>query len=502
MKQYFLSLCLLFAGLTASAQLASDALRYSVLRPSGTARFLGAGGAFGALGADFGSISQNPAGLAMYRSNELVVTPAIRFARSETGIPGTGNERFDDDDSAFGFDNFGMVFNTSPTNKRWKTFNVAIGVNRQSNYRQALYYEGAAPGSIINMFYDNAKPLATKYVTNPDDQKQLDLLADNLYPFAEGLAWNATALYYQDGVFTSDFQGNRDTLVTRSHKVSTRGKMDEMVLAFAGNYDERLMVGATVGVPFVSYTLEGEYVERDDAGLVKYFDNLTYTDYLKTTGIGINLKLGLQYKVNQALRLGAAFHTPTRLGLTDKSSTSLIYAYTNNSGPNVSDEKRSPEGTSDYRLTTPWRAIGSAAVVLKKYGFVSADVEWVDYGTSAFKFGGSGATTADEASERQENATIEREYGSALNMRFGGEAVLGKFRLRAGVNLQGKPAKTEDGFNVAYTAGGGVRADAFYLDLGWRRYTGNGSAQPYVGAPLASSTNSSNDLILTLGFKF
>lgn len=502
MKRYLLPLFLMFWGFSASAQLASDVLRYSVLRPSGTARFLGAGGAFGALGADFGSISQNPAGLAMFRSNELVVTPAMRFARSEAGISGAGNERFDDDDSGFGFDNFGMVFNTTPSGKKWKTFNVAIGVNRQNNYRQSLYYEGAAPGSIINLFYDYAQPLAAKYVTNPDDQNQLNLLGDNLYPFQEGLAWEATALYFQNGVFTSDFEANRGALVTRNHKVSTRGKMDEMVVSFAGNYDEKLMVGATVGVPFVNYTLEGEYVERDDAGLVDYFDNLTYGEYLKTTGIGVNLKLGVQYKVNQAVRLGAAFHTPTRLGLTDRYSNTFAYAYTDNAGPHDSGERISPEGTTDYRLTTPWRAIGSAAVVLKKYGFVSADVEWVDYGTNAFRLGGNGATTADEANERLQNGLIEKQYGSALSMRFGGEAVLGKFRLRGGVNLQGKPERNEDGFNVAYSAGAGVRGDAFYLDLGWRRYTGNGNAQPYVGAPLATSTNALSDLLLTLGFKF
>ena len=35
----------------------------------GTARFMGAGGAMGALGADFGTLSTNPAGLAMFRLN-------------------------------------------------------------------------------------------------------------------------------------------------------------------------------------------------------------------------------------------------------------------------------------------------------------------------------------------------------------------------------------------------------------------------------------------------
>jgi len=40
-----------------------DALLYSRLGPSGTARTLGIGGANVALGADFGNLTSNPAGL-------------------------------------------------------------------------------------------------------------------------------------------------------------------------------------------------------------------------------------------------------------------------------------------------------------------------------------------------------------------------------------------------------------------------------------------------------
>jgi hypothetical protein len=61
-----------------TAQSSADVLRYSFLQPGGTARFVGAGGAFGALGAEFGSLSQNPAGIALFRTNELVVLP-LRF---------------------------------------------------------------------------------------------------------------------------------------------------------------------------------------------------------------------------------------------------------------------------------------------------------------------------------------------------------------------------------------------------------------------------------------
>ena len=491
MKRYFLPLFLLCFASTTFAQQSSDVLRYSNLRPSGTARFLGAGGAFGALGADFGALSQNPAGLAMYRTDELVLSPALKFAKSEAGIPGTDNARFDDDESGFGFDNFGLVFNTTPASKKWKTFNVGLGVNRQNNYRQAVYYEGQAQGTIMNGFFDNANSIINSGGSE-----------EEFYPFEEGLAFDASAIYFQDGQLSYDFATNRDAVVNRSQKVTTYGKMDEMVISFAGNYDEKLMVGVTVGVPFVNYRIEGEYTERDDAGLVDYFDDLTYTEYLKTDGVGVNLKLGVIYKINHAFRVGAAFHTPTRLSLTDSYSNTFTYSYTDNNGSFTSDPQLSPDGKSDYRLRTPWRAIGSVAVVVKKHGFLSADVEWVDYGANQFNLTSDVSSTANEAEERKQNGLIQKDYQQAMNVRLGGEVAIKNFRFRAGANLQGKPEKGADGFNMAYTAGAGVRGESFYLDLGWRRYTGDGSVRPYAGAPVATTSNVSSDLVMTLGFKF
>lgn len=479
---------------TAFTQTVSDVLRYSYLQPGGTARYLGAGGAFGALGAEFGAISQNPSGLAMFRTNELIVTPSLKFSKTDAQLSGNGNT-FSDDKSAFGFDNFGMVFNTNPKNSDWKTFNVAIGLNRQNNYHQSIYYEGQGQGSIMNDFFDDAQATFNSGGTEAD-----------LYPFGSGLAWNANAIYTQNGVLDYDFSATPNATLDRSQTLTTFGRMNEMVLSFAGNYDERLMVGATVGVPFVNYRIEGEYNESDPGGALEgnaqYFDNLTYTEYLRTEGVGVNLKLGVTYKVSQALRIGAAFHTPTALRLTDTYSNTFQYSYEDGNGPFTSDVQTSPEGTTDYRLRTPWRAIGSAAVVIKKYGFISADVEFVDYGANRYNLNAQVPSTENERIERQLNNDIQRVYQQTMNIRVGGELVLDKFRLRAGVNLNGDPDEGQSDYNMGYSVGAGVRGKAFYLDLGYRRTTGEGSVRPYASAPIVTTDVVSSDVLMTLGFKF
>jgi len=495
MKRYFLPVLILFLSASAYSQTVSDVLRYSYLQPGGSARYLGAGGAFGALGAEFGAISQNPAGLAMFRTNELVVTPSLRFSRSETTLAGGNNVGFEDDKSAFGFDNFGMVFNTTPNNSPWKTFNVAIGLNRQNNYHQSIFYEGQAEGSIMNGFFADAQAVFNSGGNEAD-----------LYPFGSGLAWNTNAIYEQNGVLDYDFSATPNALLDRSQTLTTYGRMNEMILSFAGNYDEKLMVGATVGVPFINYRIEGEYNESDPGGGLdgnaQYFDNLTYTEYLRTEGIGVNLKLGVTYKISQALRIGGAFHTPTAIRLTDTYSNTFAYTYEDGNGLNSSPVENSPEGTTDYRLRTPWRAIGSVGVIVKKYGFLSADVEWVDYGANRYNLNAQVPSTENERIERELNRDIQQAYQQAMNVRLGGELVLDKFRLRAGVNLNGKPENGKDGFNTAFSMGAGVRSTSFYLDLGYRRGTGIGSVAPYAGAPVATTDIVSSDVLMTLGFKF
>lgn len=489
MKRHLLLFFVLVSAI-AYSQTASDVLKYSYLKPGGTARFLGAGGAFGALGAEFATLSQNPAGLAMYRTDELVLTPALRFSNTDATLDGNGNPTIDESKTHFHFDNIGIVFNTTPRKGNWKTFNVGIGYNQLSNFNQGIYYSGNAEGTILNNWFADAQQILNGGGTE-----------DDLDPFSSRMAYDVNAIYYQDNNLTYDFAGNSNATVEHSQTLTQSGTMNELVLSFAGNYKEKLMIGATVGVPFVRYRLNGEYLENDIGGVVDYFDDLSYTEDLSTDGIGINVKFGVIYRASQAVRLGASFQSPTWLSLTDDYSNTFRYDYTDASG-SFSDQTLSPSGNFDYKLATPWRAALSGAVLIRKTGFLSAEIEWVDYSANEYNFTADIANNANQQAEREINNEIQRLYEPKMNVRLGGEAALDNFRLRAGVNLLGKPYASESGFNMAYTAGVGVRGESFYLDLGYRYSTGEGSVIPYASAPVVTTKNRTSDILLTIGFKF
>ena len=97
---YLLSTLLIFSG-ALFAQSEVDALRFSREDLHGTARSMSLGGAFGALGGDQTAISINPAGIAVYRSSEVVGTLNLSQEKSSAGSLDKNKSRFDMDNLGF-----------------------------------------------------------------------------------------------------------------------------------------------------------------------------------------------------------------------------------------------------------------------------------------------------------------------------------------------------------------------------------------------------------------
>src|SRR5687767_5149023 len=115
------------------AQSDADALRYSLLQYGGTARYLGAGGAFSAIGGDFTTLSINPAGIGLYRGNEFTFTPALYQARTTASF---FNQQSTDRRYNFHFSNVGLVTSQLRKDEKnvvkekgWIALNFGIGLN-------------------------------------------------------------------------------------------------------------------------------------------------------------------------------------------------------------------------------------------------------------------------------------------------------------------------------------------------------------------------------------
>ena len=158
MKNFLFCLAALFFSTTISfGQTLADAARYSVLEVGGTARTVGVGGAMGAIGADFSTLSVNPAGLGTYRRSEFVFSPTIEIISSDFRLDGSSEAAQNDKRTNFNFNALGLVFVAQPLDSKWRNTQFGIGINRLATFHQNAKFEGTTEGSITDRWLELAR---------------------------------------------------------------------------------------------------------------------------------------------------------------------------------------------------------------------------------------------------------------------------------------------------------------------------------------------------------
>ncbi len=489
--KYIFSFIFSFTLLSLSAQNITDVIRYSTIEYGATGRAIGTGSSFSAIGADFSLIGSNPAGLAAFRRSELVITPSFSLGSTNANLAEDAASSTNDKKIGVGLNNFGIVLASSKPSRKWKTFNFALGINRLATFGNNISYSGSTTGSVTDRWLELAQDFA------PDE-----LLQD---PFEAGLAFNADAIYQNENTgpreYASDYQTFRSTPLTKSQTINQSGYISEFGISLASNFKDKLYVGAMLGLPILLFEEERTYEEIDERDRVDFFDDLEFKENLSAAGAGINLKLGFIYRLNQQLRFGLAGHTATVYAIEEDFSTSIDYQFTDpNANPLGLQE--SPAGNFEYSLKTPWRLIGSVGTIIAKKGFLSAEVEYVDYSGSRFNFESEAGGEINR--QNRLNSEIANDLNTALNLRLGGEWTYDIYRFRAGANMLG--AISEESKNgIVYNAGLGLRKNAFFMDLGYRFNRTEGEFYAYQtsasSSQLIQNQISKNSFVLTFGWK-
>ena len=497
------------------AQDATDALRYSRLQFGGSARTLGIGGANVALGADYGSVSSNPAGLGLYQKSEIQITPGFGVGQGEgtmlnsTTAAGPLNQNANN----FNFSG-GAVFSSRRSrlgydsdDSAWKGGAFAIGFTRIADFNGGSNYLGTVNDntSLLQRLREYRTPLTGTNNGSLQDQGQ------NGYTNLDGLGYG--------GFLTDVRQGRRgqDTLVTQirrgaitqGERIQTTGSMSQFDLAYGGSYRDKLYVGLGLGIVTSNYHSRRTFTEvENDPTTV--FSNLSLYDDVQTSGTGFNARLGLIYRLVDAVRIGASVQTPTWMRMTDTYSQSLT---TNFANPPETYTPSTGTNQYAYTITTPFRANGGVAVTIGKYGFLTGDVEYVGYQQARLDSNPNN-TLGDNADFSDTNAYIQQNYAKAVNLRFGGEARIDIFRVRVGYAHYGSPytattVLNQSATNLAqnyYTAGLGLRTGSFFLDVAgvYSRY--NTYYSPYqlnsYTEPVVQVKNDRYTTSVTAGFTF
>ncbi len=483
------------------AQSDVDALRYALWTPFGTARFMGLAGAYNAVGADFSSLSRNPAGLGLFRSDEVTLTPALSSVQNQILFQ---DQAAKENALPFQIMSGGVVLSKDLTAKRsemmWKYLNFGFGINGLAEYNAERFFSG----------YNSANSLIDYYVAQANQGGGVppSQITDQ-YPFGAGLFYQT---YLIDPLPTDTLsysgvvQGGN---VQQEVWMNERGGVSEFVVSVGGNYNDRLLLGFTLGLPVIDFESSTHFTETDVNNIHDKFNNFSYVNRFVTIASGINAKMGFTYQFPVGVRLGMAVHTPTYFWLKDEYFGTL----SSHLGAGETHSWTSPLGIYHYDLVTPWSFLWGASVVKANVGMLTADFEWTDYGNMYFRFRRP-PDMDDLNRERELNQLINEKYRGVATVRLGGEWVFDVFRFRGGMAFSTSPFHADfvdsDNYDQArWTFSGGVGfrgRSPFFADMAlvWSR--SKSFYQPYTLAqqfvPGASITQSSTTVAATLGYRF
>jgi hypothetical protein len=477
MKKIKLILAIMFfATLSLQSQNAADALRYSYLNYGGTARFMGMGGAFGALGGDFSSLSINPAGIGIFRGSEFTITPSLNYSLVNSNYYGVSDE---DIKYSFNMKNIGFVFTVpisgSGEGSGLKSINFGFGLVQHNNFNYRMVAEG----------FNTESSLMTHFLNEANQ--------NGLKPFTTQLAYDTWLLGTDDdGYFVDMPDGN----VFQRMESNTSGYIQELVFSLGGNYNDVAYFGATIGIPSVRYEETFVFNEIDINNLSEEFNSLQYRETLTTLGKGFNFKLGGIFRIADIVRIGAAVHTPTFYQMEDEYKNRIT------SDLNLSEdhptEASSPIGIFDYEINTPLRGIGSVGVVIGNRGIVSVDYEYANYASIRLR--------SDEYLFTEENRVIREDLREQHGVRLGGEFNLSPVFLRGGYAMYTGPVKTgkNDLSKTAISGGIGIRDKGYFIDFAYVYNIYNEDFYPYTNAAItpAEIGYSQSNFVLTLGLRW
>ncbi|MGI4022920.1 MAG: OmpP1/FadL family transporter [Janthinobacterium lividum] len=503
LKYALTGVAIVAASQVSFAQYSSDAFRFSQTQNGATSRIKAIGGASTAVGGDLSSASGNPAGLGFFTRSELSVTPEFNNSQVNSNYFGQNNYS---GNNKVNLNNASVVFYNQLSTARgrdkttgWLSFNLGASYNRTNNFYRNESYAGINPSGSISDYYLQ------------EDIREYQTYGNNATGTLQSWANIQGLIGGPNGEFQSNVTSNNNN---QANRVISTGGQSETSLSAGANYSNKLYLGFGIGITSLRYNKSSTFDENGTASILvngnttrinSAFTSQYYQDQA-TVGTGFNARVGFIYKPVEAVRIGASFTSPTWMTVTDNYAEALQTEYTQDPGAygNSSDTYQ-----ATYNLRTPLKASGGVAVFIGKYGFISGDVEYVDYKGMKLSSGDYTVT--------QDNFDLSTLYKSTVNTRIGAEAKLDDFFIRGGFNYQGNPyvSNATTGANVGSavkttSAGIGYRFGKYYIDATYQYITHNTTVYPYefdpaitnAASPSASLKNTYNNAFLTLGLRF
>jgi len=454
----------------------NDALLFSGENMQGTARYTAMGGAFGALGGDFSAININPASSGVFKNSLLTGTLAVSGSSNDAEYFGT---RTNGSTSDIAISQLGgaFVMNNTKEGGEWSKFVMAFNYQQAQNFDKQYFISGKSNNSISSYFLSQANGLQFQdlQILPGEYIEEAYLNIASAYGYQHQQAFlgyyggvidpvdaadPANTMYVGTGAFTTV---NQDYFYTNS------GANSKFNLNLATQYKDVLYLGMSLNGNFL-YSERITSIQETGYDASSALDFVTFDNILITTGAGVSLQVGAIGKVGKTLRLGASFHSPTWYVLTDELSQRI--------NSNLADvdigfiNGNQVTIFENYKLRTPAKLTGSAAVIFGKQGLLSVDYHYKDYNNMKMRSDSGFADT---------NTNISNNLMGTSSFNLGGEYRIQKWSLRAGYRFEESPYKNKEIMDdlTGYSLGFGYNFGLSKIDFAYSQSNQDVSHQLY-----------------------
>lgn len=471
-----------------------------------SARSAGMGGAFTSLGADAATMSINPAGMAMYGSGEVSVSPGLRISGRTADYSGPGGSISNKLSKTKGnVGSFSMVY-------AGNNFAVGFGMNRLADFNGRSHAVGYGEGfSIGDMFVEQLYGVSSSTIGAPEKD-----IYKAFYDYPPAM-WGAIMGYQTallDPVPGSNPQAytmanmiQNGTLLYPDWDRRTTGAINEYAISGGYNFSDIVYLGATLGIQDIYYNRFDTYSEFASTGNVG-LESMFYDQNLRMSGAGVNIKVGATVRPVPWLRVGVAYHSPTWINMSEEYDADMTTYYTHELDGYRYGYSDTPILRNEYNLRTPSRLLAGISATIGTVGIVSVDYERTWY--QHMKYTSDGYADVNE--------TIGALYAPTNIVRAGVEfQPVRSLFLRAGYGYSSSAYKGSEfkqyGEYQQYSGGIGYRNRAVSVDLAY--VYGSAKQMPYKPFDYTApddyqvstdgtiyTKDKNHNVILTVAFKF
>lgn len=516
MKKLFISVLALSMSLAGFSQDIYQVAELSTTDLNGTARYVGMGGAMGALGGDLSTMASNPAAIGLYRRSDMALTGSLVVQPGANKFDGEGNKHAS-------FDQAGFVYSMRVADEGLQFLNLGVNYRKQRDFNQ-----------LVNSVMDMSNARYASQTWQLSDLCNFWRGSDNATP----LAYMARKNYLIGDKSSGYSPYDADATYYSKWRKGSNSAID---FNLSTNIDNQFYIGLTAtvyNVEMKSYTAYGEDLIAYDADDKPYDDGVyDIGNECRLTGTGYDMKLGVIVR--------PIFESNFKIGLSLTTPTYYDLRYRNNAwlSSETSWGKYDKEAwyDYDYKIRTPWKVNLSMGNTFFDQLALGVEYEFADRSSSSVSYGDSwdswdGWYDYDDEKDHELNRQIDKylkgthtikagmEWNIAntvfvrggynhVTSAFDKDAYLNQFINSASIDA----ATYTDFMNLSainrYTAGIGFKVGGFYADVAWQYQNQHGNLYTFYTTesgkpnepnlcPRKRINLNKSQIMMTLGYRF